>query len=113
MQLYGAEGDERSETSKSPHEKTPAGGEPARESLRGIIRSMVMRGAQPPEGCAAEAESFAREVQLNFTNTLNNLIGAAEQGDTAYMNRIIRGKEAEGFNYDRYGTSQHGLSYER
>ena len=70
------------------------------EVSKSVVRAIAMQGVSPPAGCPEPATRLAQEAFSNWRETLNNLLGAAEQGDVDYMRRITRGKEAEDFNYD-------------
>lgn len=81
---------------------------PAGDVSKSVVRALVMQGISPP---AQGPESARQEAQLAYAawrDTLSTLLGAAESGNMALINRTIRHKDAEDFNFD--STDPEGLT---
>eukprot|EP01043_Picozoa_sp_COSAG02_P015042 COSAG02_NODE_632_length_19286_cov_1518.762235_3_plen_873_part_00 len=72
------------------------------EESRSVVRALVMQGigTPPAQGLPEEAARVAQEAYRSWSEALQNLTAAAEQGDVTFMRRTIADPTTEDFNFD-------------
>ena len=71
------------------------------EESRSVVRALVMQGTgTPPAGMPEDASRVAQEAHRSWSEALQNLTAAAEQGDVTFMRRTCQDPASEDFNFD-------------